>query len=313
MTRILTQKEKQILKEKLNFPPNEGETLSLLDDKVFRIFMRRNQQFLARIINIVTDISYIDLIENMTLIDADIPEEKIYTHYNTQDIVVSLKNTTINVELSSNKYRNKRKNERTAHKYAGNQYINGENYEGEVYIFYQICLEDYTIFDNDLLINKVYMINASSGKYEIETDEFVKFHVNLKKLEKLCYNESNKYFKFLKLTNIKELEELSKGDEVLMNSLNDLKNLSKDSYLISELEEQKLDEYCRRLALKDAKEDGLSEGEKIGFDKGEKVGFDKGEKSKQIEIAKKMLDKCSNKEFIHECTGLSFSEIDGLN
>ena len=300
MKKILTQKMRKILKEVYNLPPDEGEVIKLLDDKVFRIFMRRNRKYLAKIIGFVLDIDYQDLIENMILIDNEVPIDNIITHYNSQDIVVSFKNTTINVEMSSNKYRNKRKNEITAHKYAGNQYIEGEKYEEEIYVFYQICLEDYYVFKNDLLINKVNMVNTSSGKYEIETDEFIKFHVNLKNIKKVCYNESNKYLKFLTTTSINELEEISKGDEILMDSLDDLKNLSRDSLLMSELEEQKLDEYCYKLALKDAKEDG------------EKIGLSKGEKNKQIEIAKNLLKQSVSIEIISKATGLSMEEIENL-
>ena len=57
---------------------------------------------------------------------------------------------------------------------------------------------------------------------------------------------------------------------------------------MSKLEEQELDEYCQRLAIMDAKKEG------------------------QIEIARKMLEKGSDINFISDCTGLSIQEINNL-
>ena len=214
--------------------------------------MRRknNRRFLAKIINITTDIDYDLLIDNMKIVDSDIPQDNIYTHYNDQDIVVNIGKLTINIEMSNS---NKRKNEKTAFKFAGTHHKTGEKYEDYAYIFYQICIEDYDIFENDLLITKTQLVDISSGKYESETDEFIKFHVNLKNLYNSYYNEIAKYFKFFTLDKISDLENLVKWDEMLMDSLNKLKNISNDSILMNDLEKRELEEYCRKIDLIDAK------------------------------------------------------------
>ena len=49
--------------------------------------------------------------------------------------------------------------------------------------------------------------------------------------------------------------------------------------------------------------------EEYGYEKGIK----EGENKKSIEIAKKMLEKGANIEFIQECTGLSKEEVEKLN
>ena len=85
-----------------------------------------------------------------------------------------------------------------------------------------------------------------------------------------------------------------------MDAYEYLKSLSHDSIPMSKLEEKELDEYCQWLAIMDAKKEGISEG-KI-----------EGEKSKQLEIAKKMLDKNIGISDISECTGLSVDEINNL-
>ena len=156
-------------------------------------------------------------------------------------------------------------------------------------------MENYDLFENDFLINEVNMVNVTSGNYELETNEFKKFHINLKKLDSSCYNsyeEVNRFFKFFILDKEKDLEELSKEDDILMEAYEHLKSLSHDSIPMSRLEEQELDEYCQRLAIMDAKNEGLDEG--------------------KIEIAKKMLEKNSDISFISECTGLTIEEINNL-
>ena len=144
------------------------------------------------------------------------------------------------------------------------------------------------------------MIDFSSGNYESETDEFIKFHVNLKNLDNSCYNESMKYFKFFTLDKISDLENLVEGDEILMHSLEELKNISNDSILMDDLERRELEEYCRKIDLEEAKNEGIDEGKKLGVTES------------KIEIAKKMLDKNSEISFISECTGLSMEEISKL-
>lgn len=285
------------------YPPKPGYVVPLTDDRMFRIFMRRrsNRKFLAKIISVTTDIDYDYLLDNMRLIDSDIPEDNISVHYNDQDIVVDIDRLTINVEMSNSKYLNKRKNERTAFKFAGNQHKLGEKYEEYDYVFYQICIENYNIFKNDLLITKTKLVDISSGKYESETDEFIKFHVNLKNIDNSCYNESMKYFKFFTLNKISDLESLVEGDEILMGSLEELKNISKDSILMDELEKRELEEYCNKLALEDAHNDGLSEGKEIGI------------KEKSIEIAKKSLEQNIDINTISVITGLSVDEIENIN
>ena len=76
----------------------------------------------------------------MVIVDSVILDDSVSDYLNDQDVVVTINNTTLNLEMSSNIYSNKRKNERTAFKYAGNQYKVGSSYD-DVYIFYQICIE----------------------------------------------------------------------------------------------------------------------------------------------------------------------------
>ena len=276
----------------------EGKVVPLSNDLVFKNVVKNvvNRDFLAKIINLVTGIDYDYLFRNMIVIDADIPDKSVFVHHNEQDVVVTIDNKYINVEMSNDKAKNKRKNEITSHKYASSMYVKGSDYS-ESYIFYQIAIENYNIFKNSDLVTEVGLADLKNG--EIETDEFRKFHVNLKNIPDKCYNELSereRYFKLFLIDDIEELEKISMGDDIMKKVVETVKSLSSDPIFMSELEKQQLDEYCSAMAIVDAKKEGKKEGKK----------------ERNIEIAKNMLAKNSDVQFISECTGLSIDEINKL-
>ena len=85
-----------------------------------------------------------------------------------------------------------------------------------------------------------------------------------------------------------------------MEAYEHLKSLSHDSIPMSKLEEKELDEYCQRLAIMDAKNDGVSEGEA------------KGKREEKLEIAKNLLSENIDIDIISKSTGLTIDEINNL-
>lgn len=117
----------------------------------------------------------------------------------------------------------------------------------------------------------------------------------MKNIPDKCYNELSKrerYFKLFLIDDIEELEKISMGDDIMKKVVETVKSLSSDPIFISELEKQQLDEYCSAMAIVDAKKEGKQE--------------------EKIEIARNMLAKNSDVQFISECTGLSIDEINKL-
>ena len=283
-------------------PLKPGYVVKGINDKVFKNLANdvHTRRYFAKLISLSTGIDYDYLISNMKLSSNNTLEGSVYEHFNEQDVIVTLHDMRIDIEMSiDNKDYNVIKNQTTAFKLAGNTYKSGEKYY-KTHIFYQICIEDYSIFKNDLLITKTKLVDISSGNYESETDEFIKFHVNLKNLDNSCYNESVKYFKFFTLNKISDLENLVEGDEILMDSLNELKNISRDSILMDDLERRELEEYCYKLAIMDAKNEGKDEGKQTGIHE------------RNIEIAKKSLEQNIDINTISTITGLSIEEINKL-
>ena len=274
-----------------------GKVLKPTSDVVFKNLMKneKNKDFLARIINIVTKLDYDYVLNNIVITDTDTLESNIGNHHNTKDLVVNIENTKINIEASRNNIEiNKRKNEIMAHKYASNSYKKGDLYNIG-HIFYQICIENYDVFHNDLLITEVNLVEVSSGNYEIETEEFKKFHINLNNLSNSCYNkltEEERYIMLLATDDIANLKEIAGENDIMKKIVNDLIDLSNDSDIISAYEKEKIERYAFEVALKEKEA--------------------KGKKERNIEIAKKSLEENIDIKVISKITGLSLEEIKNL-
>ena len=73
-----------------------------------------------------------------------------------------------------------------------------------------------------------------------------------------------------------------------------------------------VDEYDYEFVQRKLMNSIKDEGKRDGFLEGKLEGKLEGEKFKQLEIAKKMLDKNTDINFISECTDLSIDEINNL-
>ena len=285
----------------MKFILEPGKVLKPTSDVVFKNLMKneKNKDFLAKIISIVTKLDYNYVFNNIVISDTDTLESNIGNHYNTGDLVVNIENTKINIEASCNNIEiNKRKNEITAFKYASNSYKKGDLYDIG-HVFYQICIENYNIFNNNLLVTEVNLVDVSSGNYEIETEEFKKFHICLNNIDKECYNkltEEERYIMLLATDDIAKLNKIAGENDIMKKVVNDLIDLSNDSDVISAYEKEKIEKYAFDVALKEKEAKGKKEGKK----------------ERNIEIAKNMLLKGIDLNTISECTGLSIDEINNL-
>lgn len=235
----------------------------------------------------------------MVIVSNNTQEGSLNEHHNEQDVVVSFDNMRINVEVSmNNKDENIRKNLITWLKQAGNMYKVSEGYKIPR-ICHQICIENYSAFNNDLLVTEAKLVDVSTGNYEVLTNDYIQYHVNLNNLPKLCYNELSeieRYYTLLTLDEEDKLLELCQGDEILMDTVDKLKIMSNDTEFITSLESKQIEEYCHKIALEDAEEKGIKEGEK----------------SKQLEIAKNLLSENVDISVISKSTDLSIDEINDL-
>ena len=97
----------------------------------------------------------------------------------------------------------------------------------------------------------------------------------------------------------KKIEDLNLSD-----LYSDLYDVEKDR----QMAEKAMEEYIREEATKQGIEQGIKQGIEQGIEQGIKQGFS----SRNIEIAKNMIDSKIDLNIISKCTGLSKEEIENL-
>ena len=106
---------------------------------------------------------------------------------------------------------------------------------------------------------------------------------------------------------------MSKENEDINEALEQLRRLSSNKQLREIIEREERIERDRIAELQYAKEEGIELGKetgiKQGIERGIEQGIERGEKKKQIEIAKRMLEKGKDIEEIIEMTELTKEEI----
>lgn len=105
-----------------------------------------------------------------------------------------------------------------------------------------------------------------------------------------------------------KLEEVSKGDDVLMKAKEELYKYIDGNKYIRVFTEEELIERAYQGEIEDAKEEAKSAGVAEGLSR----GISQGSLSKAFEIASKMLEKRFKVELISECTGLKKKQIESL-
>ena len=255
----------------------KGKVIPITNDIMFKNLCFKNRDFLAKLISLVTNIDYNKLYENLYLANTS-----------SQDINISLNNIRINIEMSiNNRNTNIIKNRETSHKYAGNIRKKGDKYTKE-YIFYQICIENYNVYNNNYLITETGISEFTTGKHEVTDNTFKVFHVNLKNIKNICYNEvdeANKFFKLFIIDDIKELKTLSKGDEIMERTVKTIEQMNVDSMLLSKEEKEEILEYATKVGhMKDIEE---------------------AKEEEKQEIAKNLLKQNISLDVISSATGLT--------
>ena len=150
----------------------------------------------------------------------------------------------------------------------------------------------------------MYLIEATSGNYEIETRDFKKFHINLKQLKKKCYNEltnEERYFKLLSTDDVKELKKIAGDDEIMRKVVKKLDVLSHDKDMLEAYDKERIVKHSFEIALKETKEEGIELGKKEGIELG------------KLETAKNLMNLNVPINIIMDATGLTKEELENLN
>lgn len=274
-------------------------------DKIFKSIWQdeRNKKLLSYMISFITKLNKKELYNNMEFKNTEIPKENFKEKGMITDLLIASLKTLFNLEMNKAPDKGRiKKNNGYAHKLA--TYTSKTN--GKYNKLIQINFNASINFDNEL--SSEYMMRSRDGK-TCADENYVIHHISMVKIVYKYYNNNrlNKFEKAIVMmytSDKKVLEELSKGDEDLMNLKETIEEKSMDDEIIGLYNEKEMQDYVNQINLEDSHEEG--------YKMGKKEGKEEGKKNALIETAKRLLNLGINVKDISKGTGLTEKEIENL-
>ena len=281
---------------------DHNEVIPAIKDPIFKKIMKNHLAYLATILTYSTDITYDDVIKHGVFIDSSMINEKHNDRINTFDLFLKVNNYYFNLEANYSKskaldFRNE-SHFASLYKYAYSKKDNKDNLNLKII---QVNFDNY----QKVITKEVPIILKLRDKDNLIVQENIsKVNLNIEISYDLYYNKEEEekklyqYLAILKVRDIDELKEISKGDEILEDVVNDIINYSRDDRVI--------DEYQQAIDDANLIFNSKLEGQEEGYESGKMDG----EIQKQQEIARNMLKEKIALETIIKCTGLPKIEIE---
>ena len=243
-----------------------GKVIPANFDPVFKIVMLDCPNYLAFLVSSFTNISKESIKGRIRVQNSEHKLSNAKERKKTSDLIIRVDKMLANFEMN-NRYFDGLfiRNEAYLGKIEGESLNVSEDYSN-MQRFLQVNFNDFIHFKSDSPILEFVYTDKVNG--EIETENLKKYHISLPKLEKKYYNgdKLNKLEKallILKLDKIKDLEEISKGDDDLMEAVERIKDATFDINTIglydAELDRKWKEEAKIAYYNKIAKEDGREE------------------------------------------------------
>ena len=274
-------------------------------DKIFKSIWQdeRNKKLLSYMISFITKLNKKELYNNMEFKNTEIPKENFKEKGMITDLLITSLKTLFNLEMNKAPDKGRiKKNNGYAHKLA--TYTSKTN--GKYNKLIQINFNASINFDNEL--SSEYMMRSRDGK-TCADENYIIHHISMVKIVYKYYNNNrlNRFEKAIVMmytSDKKVLEELSKGDEDLMNLKETIEEKSMDDEIIGLYNEKEMQDYVNQINLEDSHEEG--------YKMGKKEGKEEGKKNALIETAKRLLNLGINVKDISKGTGLTEKEIENL-
>ena len=229
----------------------EGLVVPGVYDKVFKSVMQDEncKDYLVEIINNLTNIPKEYLKENMIFKNSELPIEYVNEKQKITDLVIEVQNNIINLEMNNFYYKGLIER--------NDMYLNelrkikfGEEYVHIPKVI-QINFDNFNKFKGKT-IRKFMILDVET--YEKETQNYEKYHINLKLIKKKYYNKEKltkleKMLLLLVLDKKSELREVSGEDDIMKNVEEKITKLSKDSAMILCYDEEEYKQKAMRASI----------------------------------------------------------------
>lgn len=280
-----------------------GKVIPGTTDTMFKIVMTSCKSYLTFLISEFININESDLVKKIIIQNNELPLSNAKERKKISDFIAKVDKSLINFEMNSEYFDGLLiRNQAYLGKIEGESLNASEDYSN-MQRFLQVNFNDFIHFKSDSPILEFVYTDKVNG--EIETENLKKYHISLPKLEKKYYNgdklsKLEKALLILKLDKIKDLEEISKDDD-LMEAVERIKDATFDINTIglydAELDRKWKEEAKIAYYNKIAKEDGREEGRKEGREEG------------QFSIISTMLKNGITPKKVIEMTGISLEKI----
>ena len=270
---------------------------SLFQNKSFR---KTLSYFLSKI----TQYSKSYIYEHLLFLNAEIPIENYEEKKKIADLIIKIDEDIINIEANRNNNKSTiLKNNSYHHKLAYEKNRAGQNLDGGNVL--QININSKKRFQKALLPSD-YKMRSKDGTTTDE-ENFKRLHINIEFASQKYYTKGKetmtkfeKIAAMLNITSLKDLKDISKGDEDLMAMEKIISDLNEDKYTIGLYDKAKMDAWMNKID----REEAIAKGEKRGEKRGTKAGV--------LSVARNMLKANMNIDEIAKLTGLHQNEITKL-
>ena len=304
-------------------------------DKIFKAILLNldNIEYLKYLIHYITKIP-LNALKNIKVENALHPVSNKKDKEMESDIVVSIKNKIINIEMDKDYYDGVfQKSDAYLHRIEAKKYDEGENYKNGKQVI-QIIFQNFDHFGKGEDIYEFRYYNKKTDIFLENTP--VKYFIPLSFIKEKCYNESefidgNKFEKYCLMLEEDKEEQLNKiigDDEVLKKLKENIEKLNEDKDLVVWYDAKKREEmeYKARMEYETriAKESGYSSGYSSGYDQGKNDGYssgyssgqeqgiEEGRSTEKIKLARNFKNQKVDLQIISNATGLSIKEIEKL-
>ena len=297
-----------------------GKVIPANFDPVFKIVMLDCPNYLAFLVSSFTNIPKEKIKGRIRVQNSEHKLSNAKERKKTSDLIIKVDKMLANFEMNN--------------RYFDGLFIRNEAYLGNIEGESLNVSEDYSNMNSFLQVNfnnfSHFKVKSPILKFYytdmknriIETGKVKKYHISLPKLKKKYYNgdkltKLEKALLILSIDKIKDLDEISKGDDDLMEAAKRIKEATFDINTIGlyDAEERRRQEdamylaYREKIATRRGYRNGRKAGVEHGYSQGFSQGISQGVEQERNSIINAMLSKGLSYDTIAEITNISNQDI----
>src|SRR5574344_2754762 len=240
---------------------DETRLIPMTFDQMFKTILRTSREYTSTLINLITGIP-LSVLKEAEFIDTNIMDEHVTSKHQISDLIISVDDLTINLELNNYKVGTLIKNTSYIFGIYKNMFKVGKEYIDDTLVI-QINFNNFDTKIDEELVNEYLIMHTKS--HEVLTNMVKIYNINLVKLEKEEYTKSvNKelvdFLKIMKAKTMAELKDISHRDKVLKEVASIMVDYSKMVNTIGLYDKEEVDKKLYKTRINAAKKEGMEQG-----------------------------------------------------